>query len=86
MIDEFKELDVMKTIHWKVRCLECETNQASHSHKKRSELSCKRRKECDRCGRSFLAKEGRKRYKRWKKSNQEEKKKKSNFHKYSRSS
>jgi len=76
----------MKTIKWKVRCPGCETNQAYHSHKKRAALKGKRRKQCDRCDRSFLAKEGKKRYERWKKKNQQEKKKKSNFHKYSRSS
>ena len=75
----------MKTVSWKVRCPDCETNQAYHSHKKRSELSGKRRKTCDRCGRSFLAKEGKKRYETWKGQDQEEKRKKSNWHKYSKS-
>lgn len=47
----------------------------------------KRRKECTKCGRSFLAKEGRERYKQWKKKavkNNEDRK--GSFHKYSRSS
>lgn len=74
-----------KTIHWKVRCDECGHNQAYHSHKTRAEMSGKRRKECERCGHSFLAKEGRERYKQWKKSDQASKKKRSQFHKYSKS-
>lgn len=75
----------MKTIHWKVRCPDCGHNQAYHSHKKKAEMKGKRRKSCDKCGRSFLAKDGRERYKNWKKSDQAGKKKRSNFHKYSRS-
>lgn len=74
-----------KVVKWKVRCPDCDTNQAYHSHKKRTELRGKRRKSCDRCGRSFLAKEGRKRYRVWKKDNKRRHKKRSGFHKYSKS-
>jgi len=75
-----------KVVKWKVKCPDCDFNQAYHSHKKRTELRGKRRKSCDKCGRSFLAKEGRKRYKRWKrKQKKNNATKKGNWHKYSKS-
>lgn len=76
----------MKTISWTVVCPDCNFKQGYHSHKKRSELSGKRRKECTKCGRSFLAKDGRKRLSRYKEKLREEKEEKgTGFHKYSKS-
>lgn len=75
-----------KTIEWTVICPECNFKQAYHSHRKRSQIKGKRRKECTKCGRSFLAKEGRERYKQYKRELQKEKDEKgTGFHKYSKS-
>jgi transposase-like protein len=74
-----------KKIEWIVLCPDCNHKQSYHSHRKRSSLRGKRRKTCEKCGRSFLAKEGRERFKQYKKKLKEEVDEKgTGFHKYSK--
>lgn len=74
-----------KVIEWTVVCPECAHVQKYHSHK--NTVDGKRRKKCDRCGRSFKAREQRLSNlpRRQKELEKEYEKKGKGFHKYSKS-
>jgi len=75
-----------KVIQFKVVCPECGNIQAYHSHNK--EVEGKRRKECQYCGRSFIATDQRLKDhgQKKKKLKEEMQEKGKGFHKYSKSS
>lgn len=74
-----------KVIEWDVVCPGCGYLQSYHSHK--AQVKGKRRKSCEKCGRSFKAKEQRlSNVPEKKRELREEKEEKgTHFHKYSRS-
>lgn len=74
-----------KTVEWKVVCPNCGLEQSYHSYKKK--VKGKRRKKCNKCGRSFIAKDHVvDRLSEYKKKKQKEMDEKgTGFHKYSRS-
>lgn len=77
----------MKEIEWKVVCPECGHIQKYHSHNKFTEIKGKRRKECQKCERSFKPKDHRlENLPEVKKKLRKEKQEKgTGFHKYSKS-
>lgn len=76
---------MVKKIEWRVVCPGCEFIQTYHSHN--SQTKNKRQKECEKCGKQFVAKKRRvKNLPKIKKKLMEEKKEKGKgFHKYSKS-